>query len=170
MARSLNKVQLIGNLATDPELKYTANGSMVCNFVIATNRRYNRSDGTTGEEAEFTTIVAWGKLAEVCQKILGKGMLTYVEGRLKTRSWDGQDGTKKYKTEIRASEVILLDSKEREAAGMPDDIAGGSDDEGDKSKGDSSDDAGISDEELEEILSDEGGEDESEKDEKEEKK
>lgn len=187
MGRSLNKVQLIGNLATDPELKYTANGSMVCNFVIATNRRFKRSDGTLGEDAQFTTIVSWGKLAEVCQKILGKGMLAYVEGRINTRSWDAQDGTKRYKTEVRAAEVILLDSKDRDPAGIPDDLeggpssssGGGSDSDNDSKKragGDKDDSSEISDEELEEILSegesddDDDGDEDDEEDEKEDKK
>ena len=193
MARSLNKAQIIGNLATDPELKYIPNGSMVCTFVIASNRRYTKADGSVAEDAEFTPVAAWGKLAEVCQKILAKGMLAYVEGRLKTRSWDGPDGTKRYKTEIRALDIILLDSKGREAAGMPegegpvgDSFAGApvsastaapsarddkKDDKKDgKAKKDDSDDAGITDEELEEILSDGGDDDDDKKDKKEDKK
>lgn len=128
-----------------------------------------------GEDAQFTTIVAWGKLAEVCQKILGKGMLTYVEGRIKTRSWDAQDGTKRYKTEVRANEVILLDSKDRDPAGIPEDIPGGdssgssSKDEDSKKKSkDDDDDSEISDEELEEILSE--GEDDGDDDEEDKKK
>jgi single-strand DNA-binding protein len=176
--RSLNKVILIGNLATDPTIKYTPNGSMVCTFVVATNRRYTKADGSIAEEAEFTPIAAWGKLAEVCQKILAKGMLTYVEGRLKTHSWDAQDGSKRYKTEIRALDIILLDSKDKTPLGMPAEMGSGapasapvpaaashvsagsgvSADEApvaDKAAAKpAASDADISDEELDEILSD----------------
>lgn len=170
MARSLNKAQLIGNMATDPQIKYLPNGSMVCSFVVATNRRYTKSDGTVQEEAEFSPISAWGKLAEVCQKILAKGMLVFIEGRLRTRQWEGQDGVKRSRTEIRALDVILLDSKDREPAGLPDDAPGGSGDSDDDDKDDDSDKkskskAEISDEELEEILSDTGDDDDEEGDE-----
>ena len=123
-SRSLNKVQLIGNMAVDPTIKYTPSGAMVCTFVVATNRRYTKADGSIAEEAEFSPIAVWGKLAEICQRILAKGMLLFVEGRLRTRSWEGQDGTKRYRTEVRALDVILLNSKDRQGAGMPADMGG----------------------------------------------
>lgn len=123
-SRSLNKVTLIGNMAVDPTIKYTPTGAMVCTFVVATNRRYTKADGTIAEEAEFSPIAVWGKLAEICQKILAKGMLVYIEGRLRTRSWEGQDGTKRYRTEVRALDVLLLNSKDRQGAGMPADMEG----------------------------------------------
>jgi|GEM_PF-5111049 len=111
-------------MAVDPTIKYTPSGAMVCTFVVATNRRYTKADGSIAEEAEFSPIAVWGKLAEICQKILAKGMLVFIEGRLRTRSWDGQDGSKRYRTEVRALDVILLNSKERQGAGMPADMGG----------------------------------------------
>ena len=108
----LNKVMLIGNLTRDPELRYTPAGQAVISFDVATNRRW--TDNQTGErkeQAEFHHIVAWGKLAENCNKILKKGRKSYIEGRLQTRSWE-QDDVKKYKTEVVADSVIVLDKKE----------------------------------------------------------
>lgn len=111
MARSLNKVQLIGNLTRDPELRYTPNGKAVCSFGIATNRYWTTESGEKKEEADFHNIVAWGKLAELCSQFLAKGRKTYVEGRLATRSWTAQDGTQKSRTEVIIDNMILLDSK-----------------------------------------------------------
>ena len=110
MARSLNKVTLIGNLTRDPELRYTPQGHAICTFGIATNRDWV-SDGEKHEEAEFHNVVAWNKLAEICDQLLGKGDKAFVEGRLQTRSWDDDDGKKNYKTEIVIDEMILLNSK-----------------------------------------------------------
>jgi len=111
MARSLNKVQLIGNLAKDPELRYTPNGNAVCTFTLATNRSWTTESGEKKEEADFHRIVAWNKLAELCSQFLVKGRKVYVEGRLSTRSWTGQDGQQKYMTEVVIDDMILLDSK-----------------------------------------------------------
>lgn len=111
MAKSLNKVQLIGNLTKDPELRYTPNGKAVCSFGIATNRYWITETGEKKEEADFHNIVAWGKLAELCSQFLVKGRKTYVEGRLSTRSWTGQDGVQKSRTDIIIDDMILLDSK-----------------------------------------------------------
>ncbi len=111
MARSLNKVQLIGNLTRDPELRYTPNGKAVCSFGIATNRYWTTENGEKKEEADFHSIVAWGKLAEICSQFLAKGRKAYVEGRLQTRSWTGQDGIQKSRTEVVIDDMILLDSK-----------------------------------------------------------
>ena len=111
MARSLNRAQLIGNLTRDPELRYTPNGTAVCSFGLATNRSWKTDTGEKREEAEFHNIVAWNKLAELCSQFLVKGRKVYVEGRLTTRSWTGQDGTQKTRTEIIISDMILLDSK-----------------------------------------------------------
>ncbi|MBU2632532.1 single-stranded DNA-binding protein [Patescibacteria group bacterium] len=110
MARSLNRVQLIGNLTRDPELKYTPNGTAVCTFGIATNRNWTTDGGEKHDEAEFHRIVAWNKLAELCSQFLTKGRKVFLEGRLATRSWDAQDGTKKSLTEVIISDMILLDS------------------------------------------------------------
>jgi single-strand DNA-binding protein len=114
MARSLNRVQLIGNLTRDPELRYTPNGIAVCTFGLATNRAWTTEGGEKHDEAEFHRIVAWNKLAELCSQFLVKGRKVYVEGRLSTRSWNAQDGTQKSITEIVISDMILLDSKRAE--------------------------------------------------------
>lgn len=118
MARSLNKVQLIGNLTRDPELRYTPQGTAVCDLGIATNRSWKSQDSNEWqEETEFHNVVVWNKLAERCGEQLSKGKKVYVEGRLRTRSWEGAEGEKKYKTEIVADEVMFLDSKGREEGG-----------------------------------------------------
>jgi single-strand DNA-binding protein len=111
MARSLNRVQLIGNLTRDPELRYTPSGTAVCSFSIATNRNWTTDTGEKKEEVEFHRIVAWGKLAELCSQFLTKGRKVFVEGRLATRSWTAQDGAQKQTTEIIISDMILLDSR-----------------------------------------------------------
>jgi single-strand DNA-binding protein len=104
----LNKVILIGNVGKDPEMRYTANGSAVTSFSIAVNRNYQGSDGERHEETDWFDIVTWNKLAEICSQYLQKGSQTYVEGRLHTRSWEGQDGQKRYKTEVVAQTVLFL--------------------------------------------------------------
>ncbi len=116
MARSLNRVQLIGNLTRDPELRYTPNGTAVCSFSIATNRSWTTDAGEKREEADFHRIIAWSKLAELCSQFLAKGRKVYVEGRLSTRSWTAQDGLQKQTTEVVIDDMILLDSK-RSSAG-----------------------------------------------------
>jgi single-strand DNA-binding protein len=110
MARSLNRAQLIGNLTRDPELRYTPNGTAVCSFGLATNRSWKTDAGEKHDEAEFHNIVAWNKLAELCSQFLVKGRKVYVEGRLATRTWTGQDGAQRNRTEIVISDMILLDS------------------------------------------------------------
>lgn len=109
--RSLNKVQLIGNLTRDPELRYTPQGSAVCTFGLATNRYWVTESGEKREEAEFHRIVAWNKLAELCSQLLFKGRRVYIEGRLQTRNWTAQDGTQRQTTEIVISDMLILDSK-----------------------------------------------------------
>lgn len=116
--RSLNKVQLIGNLTRDPELRYTPNGTAVCSFTVATNREWTVESGEKREEAEFTRIVSWNKLAELCSQLLLKGRKVYVEGRLQTRSWTGQDGNQRQSTEVVISDMIILDSKRVETIGQ----------------------------------------------------
>ena len=111
MARSLNRVQLIGNLTRDPELRYTPNGTAVCSFGVATNRNWTTDAGEKKDEAEFHNIVAWNKLAELCSQFLLKGSKVFVEGRLATRTWQAQDGAQRNKTEIVISDMILLDGK-----------------------------------------------------------
>lgn len=111
MARSLNRVQLIGNLTRDPELRYTPNGTAVCSFSLATNRNWTTESGEKREEVEFHRIVSWNKLAELCSQFLSKGRKVYVEGRLATRSWTAQDGAQRNTTEIVIDDMILLDSR-----------------------------------------------------------
>ena len=111
MARSINKVQLIGNLTRDPELRYTPAGTAVCTLGLATNRQWVTESGEKKEDAEFHRLVAWNKLAEICSQLLKKGRKIYVEGRLQTRSWTGQDGTQRTTTEIIISDMIMLDPR-----------------------------------------------------------
>lgn len=110
-ARSLNKVQLIGNLTRDPELRYTPQGTAVCTFGVATNRSWTTDSGEKKESAEFHRIVAWNKLAEICSQLLSKGRKVFVEGRLSTRNWTAADGTQKTTTEVVIEDMILLDKK-----------------------------------------------------------
>lgn len=116
MARSLNKVMLIGNLTRDPEMRYTPQGTAVCTFGVATNRQWTTESGEKKEDAEFHNIVAWNKLAEICAQLLKKGRKVYVEGRLSTRSWQGQDGTQKQRTEVVITDMVILDKKTDEPA------------------------------------------------------
>lgn len=120
-SRSLNKVTLIGNLTRDPELRYTPNGAAVCTIGLATNRTWTTDSGEKKEETEFHRVIAWNKLAELCSQLLIKGRKIYVEGRLRTNSWTGQDGNQRSTTEIIIEDMILLDSKRpvgMEEAGM----------------------------------------------------
>lgn len=110
-ARSLNKVQLIGNLTRDPELRYTPQGTAVCTFGIATNRTWMTESGEKKEDTEFHRAVAWNKLGELCSQLLFKGRKVFVEGRLQTRQWTGQDGASRQTTEIVVSDMIILDSR-----------------------------------------------------------
>jgi len=106
---SLNRATIIGNATRDPEMRYTPNGQAVCSFGVATNRRWtDRNTGEAQEQTEFHDIVAWGKLAENISQMVKKGAPVYVEGRLQTRQWEGQDGAKRQRTEIIASNIIVL--------------------------------------------------------------
>lgn len=109
MAFSLNRAQIIGNLTRDPELRQTSTGQTVASFAVATNSVWTDKTGNKQEKAEFHNIVAWAKLAEICGNFLHKGRKVYVEGRIQTRDWDGEDGVKRYRTEIVAENLILLD-------------------------------------------------------------
>jgi single-strand DNA-binding protein len=116
MARSLNKVLLIGNLTRDPELKYTPNGSAVCQFSVATNREWKDSQGQEKSETMFHRVVAWSKLAEIIPQFTMKGSKVFVEGRIVNRPWKDKAGVDHYITEIVANEVIVLDNKKRAQA------------------------------------------------------
>lgn len=108
--RSLNLVQLIGNLTRDPELKYTPSGNPVANFSVATNREWTDSAGEKKEAVDYHNIVVWQKLAEVCSQYLRKGNKVYISGRLQTRSWE-KDDIKRYRTEVVCNSVIFLTPK-----------------------------------------------------------
>ena len=110
-SRSLNKVQLIGNLTRDPELRYTPTGAAVCTLGLATNRTWTTESGEKKEETEFHRVVAWNKLAELCSQLLTKGRKIYVEGRLRTNTWQAADGTSRSSTEIVIEDMIILDSR-----------------------------------------------------------
>lgn len=106
---SLNRATILGNVTRDPEVKQIASGQSVCSFGVATNRTWKDASGQKQEAVEFHNVVAWGKLAEICGQYLKKGTKAYVEGRLQTREWEGQDGGKRKTTEIVADNMIILD-------------------------------------------------------------
>ena len=108
---NFNKVLLMGNLTRDPELRYTGNGTAVCNLRIATNESYKDQDGQLVEKTEWHSVVAWSRLAEICGEYLKKGSRVYFEGSLQTRSWEDRDGNTRYTTEIKAREMMMLDSR-----------------------------------------------------------
>ena len=108
---NLNKAMIIGNLTRDPEVKTTPSGQTVCTFGVATNLVWTDASGEKQQRAEFHNVVAWRKLADICGKYLKKGNKVYIEGRLQTRDWEGQDGVKRYRTEIVAENMIMLDTK-----------------------------------------------------------
>lgn len=106
---NLNKAMIIGNLTRDPEVKTTPSGQNVASFSVATNRVWTNAQGQKQEAVEYHNIVAWGKLAEICGQYLNRGKKVYIEGRIQTRDWEGQDGVKRYRTEIIAENMIMLD-------------------------------------------------------------
>lgn len=105
----LNRAQLIGNVTRDPDVRTTASGQSVCSFGIATNAQWTDASGARQTRTEFHNIVAWAKLAEICQQYLTKGKKIFLEGRLQTREWEAQDGQKRMRTEIIAENMIMLD-------------------------------------------------------------
>lgn len=125
MAMSLNRVQLIGNLTRDPELRQIPGGQTVASFSIATNFSWTDSSGQKQDKAEYHNIVAWRKLAEIIGQYLRKGSKIFVEGRLQTREWEGEDGVKRYRTEIVADNMIMLDRKGDLVSGAEQSFAGG---------------------------------------------
>ena len=104
---NLNKVLLLGNLTRDPESRVIPSGQQVVSFGVATNRIWNDASGAKQQKAEFHNIVAWGKLAQICGQYLKKGQLVYIEGRIETRVWDAQDGTKRNRTEVVAESMQM---------------------------------------------------------------
>src|SRR5438270_7044083 len=118
MARGLNKVLLIGNLGKDPEMKYTPQGNPMTTFSVAVSRRRQTPDGEWKDETEWFRIVAWQKLAEQCNEYLRKGSKVYIEGRLQTRKWEGQDGQPRETVEVVAFDLLRLDARQG-AQGAP---------------------------------------------------
>ena len=108
---SLNKVMLIGRLGQDPEVRYTQSNTAVATLSLATSERYKDGNGEQQERTEWHRVVAWGRLAEICQQYLNKGSLIYVEGPLQTRSWEDNQGQKRYTTEIKALQMTMLESR-----------------------------------------------------------
>src|SRR5438067_11268679 len=120
MAKSVNKVILVGRLGRDPELKYTASGTPFCRFSMATDDVWNdKSSGERQERTEWHNIVAWDRLAEICNQDLTKGRLVYIEGSVQTREWDDQEGNKRKTTEIRARDMVLLGGSGENAGSAP---------------------------------------------------
>lgn len=111
--RNINKVIIIGNLTRDPELKQTQNGQSVATFGLATNREWT-SNGERKKSTEFHECTAWARLAEICNQHLKKGKLIYVEGYLKTRSWEGENGEKRFRTEIVLQDMIMLEKRPKD--------------------------------------------------------
>ena len=118
---SLNKITIIGNIGSDPEMRFTPNGKPVTSFTVATNWVYTTPEGERKQETEWFNVVAWNRLAEQCNQFLGKGRLVYAEGRIHTRSWEGQDGQQHSRMEVIANRVIFLDR--RSTGALPEDRA-----------------------------------------------
>jgi len=118
---SVNKVILIGNLGKDPEIRTTPQGTSLARFSVATTTNWKDSSGARQEKTEWHDVVAWEKLAQICGEYLHKGKLVYVEGSLQTRSWEDQNGQKRYKTEVKANNVVMLSPRVEGAgrAGSP---------------------------------------------------
>jgi single-strand DNA-binding protein len=117
MAKDLNKVMLTGYLGADPEMRYTPQGSAVTTFRVASGRSWKSADGTPHEETEWFRVVAWDKLGEICNQYLTKGTRVYVEGRLRTNKWqDKETGQDRYSTEVIASDMIILSSRQDRSA------------------------------------------------------
>jgi single-strand DNA-binding protein len=122
--RGVNKVILVGNLGRDPEVRYIKDGTAVANLRLATSENWNDANGQKQERTEWHRIVAWGKLAEIAKEYMTKGRQIYVEGRLQTRSWDDREGNKRYTTEVRADQIIMLGTRGDSSGSR--DTAGGS--------------------------------------------
>jgi len=119
MANGLNKAILIGNLGRDPEVRYTPSGLAVANFSIATSETWTNKEGEKETRTEWHRIVAFGKLGEICGEYLSKGKQIYIEGRIQTRDWEDKDGIKRYTTEVVASQMIMLGSRDAGDAYKP---------------------------------------------------
>ncbi|MEO8356514.1 MAG: single-stranded DNA-binding protein [Chloroflexota bacterium] len=116
MSRGLNKVQIIGHLGRDPEMRYTPSGRPVTTFTVAVSRSWNTVDGERHNETEWFNVVAWGNLAEICKQYLNKGQQVYIEGRLQTRRWDDKEGVKHTSVEVVANEMMMLGDRRDHAS------------------------------------------------------
>ena len=114
---SLNKIMVIGNVGTDPDMRYTPNGSAVTSFRLATNRRYTMASGEQREETEWFRVTAWNRLAEQCNQYVTKGRRVYAEGRLRSDTWTGNDGQTRFTNEIIANQVVFLDGRAQDGEG-----------------------------------------------------
>jgi single-strand DNA-binding protein len=119
MAKDLNKVQMTGHLGADPEMRYTAQGSAVTTFRVASGRSWKDRDGNPHDDTEWFRVVAWDKLGEICNQYLTKGTRVYVEGRLQTRKWTDRDGQDRYTSEVIAQDMIILSARGERGA-VPD--------------------------------------------------
>ncbi len=119
---NLNKVMIIGNVGTDPEMRFTPSGNPVTTFRIATSRTFTTSEGERKQETEWFTVVTWNKLAESCNQFLSKGRRAYVEGKLRTRTWEGKDGQKRTSVEIVADRVLFLDRSGQSVSPLSEEI------------------------------------------------
>ena len=120
MSRGLNKVMVIGHLGRDPEMRYTPSGRPVTTFSVASNRSWTTANGERRTDTEWFNVVAWNKLAEICNQYLTKGQQVYVEGRLQTRRWEDSNGTRHTSVEVIANEMIMLGDR-RTDEGIDDD-------------------------------------------------
>jgi single-strand DNA-binding protein len=120
MNKDLNKVQMTGRLGADPEMRFTPQGHAVTTFRVASNRSWRTPDGESREDTEWFRVVAWNKLAEICNQWLAKGSRVYVEGRMQTRQWQDQEGQTRYLTEVIANDMIILDGR-RDGVGLSQD-------------------------------------------------
>jgi len=120
MTRGLNKVMLIGRLGHDPEMRYTPSGRPLTKFQLAVNRSWKSADGEKKSETEWFNVVAWGKLAEICNQYLTKGQQVYIEGRLHTRQWQDEESGNHSAVEVIAQEMLMLNSKSGEQDSAPD--------------------------------------------------
>jgi single-strand DNA-binding protein len=122
MAKDLNKVQMTGRLGADPEMRFTPQGHAVTTFRVASNRSWRTAEGEPHEDTEWFRVVAWNKLAEICNQWLSKGSRVYVEGRMQTRQWQDQGGQTRYLSEVVANDIIILESRRASTSSPIDDI------------------------------------------------
>lgn len=118
-SNSVNKVILVGRLGQDPEVRYTQGGTPKANLSIATDEIWKDQSGERQRRTEWHRVVAWSKLAEICGQYLNKGRLVYIEGRLQTRSWEDREGNKRYTTEVRADNMVMLGGRSEEGQAAP---------------------------------------------------